>query len=79
MAEEIKDLKVVYVLEEYNQYGDYITGFETEYPKELKQVLKQSRFLDEKLSNNHEYRFFKKIFKNGVCDEWYRIAETGII
>lgn len=78
MAEEIKELKVLYIVEEYN--GDnYICSYETEYPKELKQVVKQSRFLDKKLGNNHEYKFFMKIFKNGVCDEWYRIKESQVV
>ena len=71
------DITVLYIMEIYN--GDnFVCSYETEYPKELKEQLRQSRFLSKDLTYTETYKFFKKIFRNGLCSEWYRIEENAI-
>lgn len=81
---DIKDLTVKY--EMYVYLDDEFKGsFSTEYPKELKQHLKQSKFLAEKLNINETYRFFKRVFKvlnnkeHSIINECYEITEAEII
>jgi hypothetical protein len=75
---EVKDLKVVYIMEIYK--GEtYLCSYETEYPKELKEQLKQSRTLDKALDYEPTYKFFIKTFKDGICSEWYRVSESEIV
>lgn len=53
---EVKDLKVLYIMEIYK--GEtYLCSYETEYPKELKKQLEQSRKLDIVLDYEPTYKF----------------------
>ena len=71
------NIKVEYIMEIYNG-ENYICNFTTEYPKEMRKEIAQSRLLDKALTYTPTYKFFKKIYKDGVCSEWYRIDENAI-
>lgn len=79
---EVLDLTVQYEMNVYN--GDEFVGsYITEYPKELRRHLEQSKFLSEKLGIKETYRFFKRIFKvldnKKITNECYEVAESEIV
>ena len=78
----VSDLTVQYEMNVYN--GDEFVGsYITEYPKELRKHLEQSKFLSEKLGIKETYRFFKRIFKvldnSEVVNECYEVTESEIV
>lgn len=79
---ETKELIVLYEVHEYS--GDaLLCQYSSEYPKDLKEKVKQSKFLNEKLNEDVEYRFFKRVMKalsNGTyTSEVYEVTENDII
>ena len=79
---ETKELIVLYEVHEYQ--GDaLLCQYSSEYPKDLKEKVKQSKFLNEKLGEKIDYRFFKRIMKalsNGTyTSEVYEVTENEII
>ena len=79
---EVLNLTVQYEMNVYN--GDEFVGsYITEYPKELRKHLEQSKFLSEKLGIKETYRFFKRIFKvldnKKITNECYEVTESEII
>lgn len=77
-----KELIVLYEVHEYK--GDaLLCQYSSEYPKDLKAKVNQSKFLNKKLGDNVQYRFFKRILKalsNGTyTSEVYEVTESEII
>jgi hypothetical protein len=77
-----KELIVQYEVQEYK--GDaLLCQYSSEYTRDLKAKVKQSKFLNEKLGETVDYRFFKRILRalsNGTyISEVYEVTESEII
>ena len=72
------DLKVLYQVYIYN--GDELKcDYITEYPKDLKEKVKASKFLADKLGMNETYRYFIRTYKCNKPCECYEVTEKEIV
>ena len=69
------ELNVVYKMEIYED-GQLMCDVSSEYPKKIRHMYEQSKFLDSGLDIKVTYKFFKEIYKDGVLTEEYEVTDS---